>query len=341
MLKLPLALTAAAATILALPLGCTAILDIPDPVTAYRWCLDADPALGSSQATGFIEAIQDDAGNWMRGCTCYCPSDHELMVLGANGQLVSGSDAETFYLNEVEHLRAKALLACTNRVLEMQTQLETTFTFSDPGTITCAVAVDDEEPYYATECVLDTDLCPEGGGGGGGGGFPGTDGPPDTEGGTGTGDDLDTGTGLDTSTGAEGTTEGVHVSGPVLYGYDDWADVITCPTPGQCDVDAAFVADLLEGLSILADDDIRIRPAATSSRGHQGFLFTAVGPDSLPAALGIRRGDLLWDVNGIRLTDFAAVGEAFEALNQTTTLTARFDRNGQTISLGYTLVSND
>ncbi|MCX4245621.1 hypothetical protein [Paraliomyxa miuraensis] len=284
-----------------------------------------------------LHDIQGPSGNWMRGCKCYCPAENEIMVLGESGMLAPGSSDETWYLNEVGFLRTKAELACEERVLIMQQDLGP-LSFDYPGTTSCADSVADEAPYFASGCVLDDDICP-GGGGGADGGIPGTDGgSTDAEGST-TDATATTGadtTGADTTETDEGTTSGV--GGPKLYGLDDFDAVRSCPKPDACDVTASFVDDLLQDLSVLEQDAILVRPYARSSSGNTGFRFESLGADSLPAALGFQPGDLLWDVGGIELTDFAAVGRAFEELDQTTTLTARFDRDGATHRLTLRIV---
>ena len=300
----------------ALPLGCTVILDFPEPVTAYRWCLDAKPAAGIRDSDLLLQNIQDSAGNWMRGCICYCPAEHDIMVKGANGQLAPGSAHEAFYSNEVAQLQAKAQTACIDRVLELQAANATVYTFDDPGTISCADAVADEDPYYSTQCVLDDDICPAGAGGSGDDGFPAP-----------TGGEMES-SGPDT---ADETADGT-MGGSMIYGLDDWSQVISCTAPNRCDVDAVFVDMLLEDLSLLTHDDIRIRPASVSDQGHRGFLLASIGSESFPAALGLQPGDLLWAVNTIPLEDFAAVAQAFEDLSQAAHITVQIDRDGQTIS---------
>lgn len=335
-LPLSVALTAAAACLTAQS-ACTIILDLPDPVTAYRWCLDAAPAQGRSNANFAIYGItHPDSGTWMRGCTCYCPADHELMILGANGQLAPGSDDETAYLNALAQLRAKAELACTERVLEMQTEQGAVLTFADPETVTCAAAVADDEPYYTTECVLNTDICPGAPTVGGSAGQVGTSG---DAGATTHTDDSSTsvGPGADESDGGNGGTGGTG-GGAMAYGLDDWVTVIDCTTVDRCDVEAAFVDELLQDLSVFEGDVIRVRPSAVSDIGHRGFLFTRLGPASFPAALGFRAGDLLWAVDDIELRSLADVGRAFEDLDRATVVHARLDRDGETLTRTYRLV---
>ena len=329
-------LRALPAAVLLVPfLGCTAILDFPDPVDSFQWCIDANPARGRNETTNSLFNIVDPSGNWLRGCKCFCPEDNEVMVLGEAGMLAPGSGHESWYLNEVELLRAKAAEACAERVSMLQEQLGTTYTFNDPETVSCADSVVDESPYYSSGCVRDDDICP--GGGPGVGPAPGTGGV-DTGSGTA---GVDTGTGTDgaDTTGADEAGDGSGgAGGAVAYGLEDWSSVINCPTAEGCDVAGWFVDELLEDLSVFEDDAIQIYAGAKSSLGHQGFRFASLGPESLPAALGFQEGDLLWGVNGIMLSDFAAIGRAFEELNQAVDFTARFDRNGEVYRRSFHLV---
>jgi hypothetical protein len=110
------------------------------------------------------------------------------------------------------------------------------------GRLTCEAAVVDEEPDYTTECVLDTEICP-GEASGGEGGYPGT------------GGDFATGTLGTTTDPDEGLDTGTTSGGAMAYG----------PTKDRCDVEAAFVEELLADLSVFAGDSIHIRPATTSA----------------------------------------------------------------------------
>ena len=109
-----------ASILLSSSLGCTALLDLPDPVDSFKWCLDADPARGRSSENLSVDDIQTPAGNWTRGCKCYCPADNAIMVDGEAGLLAAGSANEAFYLGQVQTLRLEAQTACTKRVLELQ-----------------------------------------------------------------------------------------------------------------------------------------------------------------------------------------------------------------------------
>jgi len=290
----------------ALAASCVDVPPLPDPVVGYQWCLDAEPATGSRLDNfSLTEITHPVSGLWMRGCRCYCPDEHDIMVAGANGQLAPDSPDDLFYQTQVSLLRADALLACTERLIEMQQQFGVPISFADPDTISCADAVADEDPYYATECPLDTALCPA---------------------------EADaTGGATDDTTDTAGAAPRPGMGGPTVYGLEDWSEVIHCATPRDCAIEAAFVDALLQDLGLLADDAIRVLPGATSTLGHHGFQFTTLGPQSLAAALGLHQGDLLWQLGGIELRDVEAVTEAFEQLHQATTLIARIDRDGRTL----------
>jgi hypothetical protein len=325
--------------------GCTLIFDFPELVPAHRWCLDADPATGRRNNNFQLIEITDLSGAWTRGCKCYCPADHTIMLAGANGELDPGSEDEVWYGIEVGLLRASAASACDDRTAELEADQGIFITFDDPETISCLASVADETPFLATECVLNEDICPPGAPGGFGtdGYVPGTS----TNGTTaaeGTaadetatdGDVPGTGgaTAIDDGTSASGSnTDG----GAGVFGPDDWTTAIDCPLPDRCDVEAAFVEELLADLGVLSDDSINIRPGA-SRLGHYGLVFAELGPDSFPAALGLRRGDVLWRVSGIELRTLADVGRAFELLHQATVLTAEIDRGSVTLERTYRIV---
>jgi hypothetical protein len=307
---------------------------VPDPVIAYSWCVDAEPAQGQT-VEEFPAPITDAvSGTWMRACKCYCPADHAIMIEGANGTLAPGSADADFYAYELGLLRASAELACVERVLELEVDLGTLIEFDAPGTVSCQDAVADEEPLLSGECVLNEATCPPDAGTATAtaiedGDIPNTSGATEADGSTGTGD----GTGADDgSSGSSGSDGGAGV-----YGIDDWSTVIDCPTREQCDIEAAFVEELLTDLSVLFNDHIGVRPGV-SRLGHHGFVLVELGPDSFPAALGLEPGDVLWRVSGMELRTLADVGHAFEVLNQATMLKAEIDRDSQTLTRSYRIV---
>jgi hypothetical protein len=314
--------------------GCTALLDIPEDVTAYLWCLDAKPAKGMREDNLTLIQINEPSGAWTRGCKCYCPADHAIMVDGANGALAPGSEDEVWYGVQVGLLRGSATSACNDRVAELEAIHGTLITFDDPATVSCLDAVADEDPYYASQCVLDDETCPPGAGGGFGtdGYVPGTDGTTADEGTT-------TDGGADSSGTSSATAEGDSSTGggAIVYGLDDWSAVVDCPTGDRCDVEAGFVAELLADLDVFSDDHIAVRPGV-SRLGHHGFVLAELGPDSFPAALGLQPGDVLWRVGGVELRTFGDVGRAFEVLNQATVLTAEIDRGAVTVQRSYRIV---
>jgi hypothetical protein len=322
------------------------IPEVPDPVTGYSWCVDAEPAQGQTVGEFPVDITDAVSGAWMRACKCYCPADHAIMVQGAYGALVPGSADEDFYAYELGLLRTSAEVACVERVLELEVELGTDIEFDSPGTVSCQDAVADEAPLLSGECMLNEATCPPGvGTGTEDGGVPSTSGATGADGSTGGGDVSGTdGTTVDdgSSSGSDsGSTGGGDASGTDsdgggagVYGIDDWSTVIDCPTRERCDVDGTFVEELLADLGVLLHDHIGVRPGV-SRLGHYGFVFVEIGTDSFPAALGLEPGDVLWRVNGIELRTFADVGRAFEVLSQATVLTAEIDRGSVTVNRTY------
>lgn len=96
---------------------------------------------------------------------------------------------------------------------------------------------------------------------------------------------------------------------------------------------------LLEDLSLFdGSDGTLVRPGAVSERGHRGFRFVRLDDESLPAALGLQQGDVVWEVNGIELRSFGEVGRAFEEFDEADGLVARIDRGARTLRRSYRLV---
>lgn len=133
----------------------------PAPVSGYSWCVYADPARGL--AGNVLRPITDPvSGLWMSACTCYCPEDHAVVLAGVNGTLVAGSEAETFYVEQLALLRTAAEIACLQRALEVQMELGTTLDFDAPGAVSCQAAVADEVPQSGGECPFDETQCQDG-----------------------------------------------------------------------------------------------------------------------------------------------------------------------------------
>ena len=68
-------------------------------------------------------------------------------------------------------------------------------------------------------------------------------------------------------------------------------------------------------------------------------MLEEVGPESFPAALGLRAGDVLWQVNELPLRDLGDVMRAFEVLDQVTAFTVQLDRRAQTMTRTYRRVA--
>lgn len=333
----------ATSLLVGLAVGCTALLDFPEEVTGYRWCLDAEPATGRRFDNQILTEIRYPvSNNWTRACTCFCAADHQLMLQGAAGELTPGSEDALWYELQLGQLRASAATACDDRTAELATEHATLITFDDPQTVSCLDAVADESAYFAEECTQYDDLCPPGSPGGFGtdGYIPGESSTASTEG-SDTGIDA-SGTGRDTavdsgsSDGSDGSDSGT-TGGAGLHGLDDWSSAIDCPTRDHCDIDAAFVRAVLTDPRVLSQEHIRVE-AGLSALGHRGVHVIELAPDSLPAALGLQAGDVLWRVDEIELRTGTDVVRALERLTRAVALTAVIDRRESTFERTYRIV---
>ena len=226
-------------------------------------------------------------------------------------------------------LRASAATECNDRTAELAAEEATLITFDDPQTVSCLDAVADEPAYFAEECTQYDDNCPPGAPGGFGtdGYIPGDS----TTAGTSPSD-----TGVDDSGGSD-TSDTTTSGGAGLHGSDDWSSTIDCPTRDHCDIEAAFVRALLTDPRLLPHDHIRLA-AGTSALGHRGLHLLELAPGSLPAALGLHPGDVLWRVDEIELRTRTDLVRAFERLARATKLTADIDRGPSTVTRTYRLV---
>jgi hypothetical protein len=117
---LVLASAVAALTLVGISNGCQAILNISDPVASHLWCLNADPAIGLHVDSQLFIQIKHPDGMWMRGCKCYCPADHAIMVEGSALGLQPGD--VLWRLNGIE-LRTLADVGHAFEVLDQATVL--------------------------------------------------------------------------------------------------------------------------------------------------------------------------------------------------------------------------
>lgn len=69
----------------------------------------------------------------------------------------------------------------------------------------------------------------------------------------------------------------------------------------------------------------------------QGLCITNILPGSCAAAVGLRSGDILVDVNGLAVTDLDALAAFFDQCQPGTTISFTVYRNGETRVLSYTL----
>jgi hypothetical protein len=315
--------------------ACTAILDFPEEVTGYLWCLDATPATGLLfDSLSLIEIRYATSNNWTRGCKCLCAADHQLMLQGAAGELTPDSEDAIWYDLQVGQLRASAVNDCDGRTAELAADYGTLITFDDPETISCLDSVTDETPYFAAECGQLDDVCPPGAPGG----F-GTDGYiPGTTSTTSTTDADSSDTGLDD--GSDSDSDSDHsdtTTSAALHAFDDWSSIIDCPTRTHCNVDATVIQALLVDPTLLSQDHVRIA-WGISRLGHRGLHFLALDPDSFPAALGLEPGDVPWRVNGIELRTLADIAHALEVLTHAMTVTAEIDRGEVTVTRTYRII---
>lgn len=111
---------------------------------------------------------------------------------------------------------------------------------------------------------------------------------------------------------------------------------MTCAAADGTPAEPAAKAPVL-GLSIRGLTLAEARSAGLGERG--AVLVTAVAPDGLAAAAGLRSGDILIAMDGENLGDAADLEERVLALAAEAPLALRVWRNGQTIDMVLTRVS--
>lgn len=201
----------------------------PDGVGGFLWCAQAQGARGHFQGSGFGKIILDDfTGTWERGCQCYCLNDSNIMGAGLAGNLPPGP-SQTWYDGQVAALRGITQGECADGVAYWEEQEMDVLLFDGMLDVTCEEAVENQDPFQASECIMDEDECPFGGNP-----IPGTGGEEQVD-----------------DTAADG-------GGPPVYGISVWGEVIDCPSSNACTIDTDFVAYLLDDLSVFSDDFIGV-----------------------------------------------------------------------------------
>ncbi len=93
--------------------------------------------------------------------------------------------------------------------------------------------------------------------------------------------------------------------------------------------------------AMLADPGALARSArmvpAREGDAFVGFKLYAIRPGSVPAALGLKNGDLLRTVNGLPLANPQQALEAYTRLRKATEVTLVVTRGGQPLTLRYTV----
>ncbi len=68
-----------------------------------------------------------------------------------------------------------------------------------------------------------------------------------------------------------------------------------------------------------------------------GYRIFAITPGSLYANIGLQNGDIIYSVNGIRVSTPASAMELFQQLQNERRFTVNINRNGQSMTLNYTV----
>jgi S1-C subfamily serine protease len=100
---------------------------------------------------------------------------------------------------------------------------------------------------------------------------------------------------------------------------------IACSAPGHCTVERAVVEQLLADPARLASD-ARVLPL-----GARGVRIDGVRPGSILDGIGLRSGDVLVAVDGVRLSSIGAIAAGYQRLRATPPdrVMVALDRGGQ------------
>lgn len=269
--------------------GCLVELDT---IPGYMWCVEAVNANGTRQAfpNGNVNIVR--SGDWITGCAVYCAAEQDVMLAGEAGDIDMMEDPTLYAWWQDLRNRAidNGVDACEERVDQLEAS-GGTIVFTYTGDKTCAQAIADADNV-----------------------FQGPDGhfPPHwcdylgTETGMATGDSMtaEGGSAPDTS------GEGGGVDGPEVYGLTSYNQVRSCTTNSTartitCNVDQEFIAYVSANNDLLLFDDDATMSTATGPGGVVGWKFDTCGTTSLMYALGLRTNDLVYEIEGISVTDYA------------------------------------
>lgn len=273
--------------------GCLVELDT---IPGYMWCTEAVGANGSRQASphGNVQIVR--GGDWITGCSIYCAAEQDVMVAGENGDYTDPMDPLYMYW---QTLRQRAIDngvdACEERVTQLESGGAIVFTYA--GDLTCAQAVANEDNVFAgPDGHLPPHWCDYVG----------------TETGMATGETTTASASATTSmdTAPPDTSTGGGVVGPGIYGLTSYNQVRSCTTNSTahtiaCNVDQEFIAYVSENNDLVLFDDDATMAVATGPGGVVGWKFDTCASTSLMYALGLRTNDLVYEIEGISVTDYA------------------------------------
>ncbi|NVB40530.1 hypothetical protein G6O69_22000 [Pseudenhygromyxa sp. WMMC2535] len=126
----------------------------------------------------------------------------------------------------------------------------------------------------------------------------------------------------------EGREQGAELSERLAYEpIPGAAEAVDCEASGRrCTVSAAFIDALASDPSQLGREAVLL--PGRSVDGVAGLRLSKLEAGSLPALLGLRDGDLLLEVNGVKLASFDAIRELDAAFAGRSEALLRFERGG-------------
>jgi len=113
---------------------------------------------------------------------------------------------------------------------------------------------------------------------------------------------------------------------------DNWIEPLDATCFTFCERDRAFVLNRLSALA----QGCRFIPASADGR-IVGFRIAQIDPNGLVARLGLRRYDVLLDVNGYNFTDPDKMLGGFASVSHANEVLLRLARGGVVLTLIYRL----
>jgi len=143
----------------------------------------------------------------------------------------------------------------------------------------------------------------------------------------------------------DGACYGADETGAPSYGGGGWgelSELISCSSRTKCTIDQELIDDIAADPSQMLYDDTRL--AFESIGGFDGMQITGIDEEQLTGELAmelkLEEDDLIFDIDGLPLTNEQELYAVVEHLTSVSTTIVRLRRDGSTVAITYSRSSH-